>query len=70
MLPVLTNRGNQILVLIADGFASSKLLCDLLMCKPTFECHIHHLKTIYRVWAIQVFASLLYPFSNQPQYTD
>ena len=43
MLPVLTDRENQILSLIADGLTNREISCSLLISESTVENHIHHI---------------------------
>jgi len=43
MLPVLTDREEQILKLIADGLTNREISCNLLISEATVENHIHHI---------------------------
>ena len=43
MLPDLTDRENQILNLIADGFSNRQISCKLSISEATVENHIHHI---------------------------
>jgi DNA-binding CsgD family transcriptional regulator len=43
MLPVLTNRENQILRLIADGLTNREISSSLSISESTVENHIHHI---------------------------
>jgi len=43
MLPVLTNRENELLELIADGLTNREISCYLTISESTVENHIHHI---------------------------
>jgi DNA-binding CsgD family transcriptional regulator len=43
MLPVLTNRENELLELIADGLTNREISCFLTISESTVENHIHHI---------------------------
>ena len=43
MLPVLTDRENQVLKLIADGLTNREISCSLSISESTVENHIHHI---------------------------
>ena len=43
MLPLLTDRENQVLSLIADGFTNREISCNLFISESTVENHIHHI---------------------------
>jgi DNA-binding CsgD family transcriptional regulator len=43
MLPVLTNRENELLKLIADGLTNREISCYLTISESTVENHIHHI---------------------------
>ena len=43
MLPVLTDREEQILRLIADGLTNREIACTLSISEATVENHIHHI---------------------------
>ena len=43
MLPVLTDRENQVLSLIADGLTNREISCNLFISESTVENHIHHI---------------------------
>jgi DNA-binding NarL/FixJ family response regulator len=43
MLPVLTDREEQILKLIACGFTNREISCNLSISESTVENHIHHI---------------------------
>jgi DNA-binding NarL/FixJ family response regulator len=43
MLPVLTDREEQILRLIADGFTNREISCNLSISESTVENHVHHI---------------------------
>jgi DNA-binding NarL/FixJ family response regulator len=43
MLPVLTNRENEIFELIADGLTNRAISCYLTISESTVENHIHHI---------------------------
>jgi len=43
MLPTLTNREEQILRLIADGFTNREISGNLSISESTVENHIHHI---------------------------
>lgn len=43
MLPVLTDREEQILRLIADGLTNRGIACNLFISESTVENHIHHI---------------------------
>jgi len=43
MLPVLTDRENQVLSLIADGLTNREISCNLSISESTVENHIHHI---------------------------
>jgi ATP/maltotriose-dependent transcriptional regulator MalT len=45
MLPVLTDRENQVLKLIAYGFTNREISRDLSISESTVENHIHHIFT-------------------------
>jgi DNA-binding NarL/FixJ family response regulator len=45
MLPILTERENQVLNLIADGLTNREISCNLSISEATVENHTHH---IYR----------------------
>ena len=45
MLPVLTDREQQVLSLIADGLTNREISCRLLISESTVENHIHHVFT-------------------------
>ena len=43
MLPILTDRENQVLSLIADGLTNREISCNLFISESTVENHIHHI---------------------------
>jgi ATP/maltotriose-dependent transcriptional regulator MalT len=43
MLPVLTQREEQVLKLIANGLSNREVSCNLAMSESTVENHIHHI---------------------------
>jgi DNA-binding NarL/FixJ family response regulator len=43
MLPVLTDRENQILSLLADGLTNREISCNLTISEATVENHVHHI---------------------------
>jgi ATP/maltotriose-dependent transcriptional regulator MalT len=43
MFPVLTNRENELLELIADGLTNREISCYLTISESTVENHIHHI---------------------------
>lgn len=43
MLPVLTDREQQVLKLIADGLTNREISRNLLISESTVENHIHHI---------------------------
>ena len=43
MFPVLTNRENELLKLIADGLTNREISCYLTISESTVENHIHHI---------------------------
>ena len=43
MLPVLTDRENQILRLISDGLTNREISCHLSISESTVENHAHHI---------------------------
>lgn len=43
MLPVLTDREQQVLKLIADGLTNREISRNLLISESTAENHIHHI---------------------------
>jgi len=43
MLEDLTDRENQILNLIADGFSNRQISCKLSISEATVENHVHHI---------------------------
>ena len=45
MLPVLTDREEQVLRLIADGLTNRAIACNLSISESTVENHIHHIYT-------------------------
>ena len=49
MLPVLTDREQQVLKLIADGLTNREISCNLLISESTVENHIHHIYEKLRV---------------------
>jgi len=49
MLPLLTNREEQILKLIAYGLTNREISCNLLISQSTVENHIHHIYTKLRI---------------------
>ena len=49
MLPVLTDREEQVLRLIADGLTNRAIACNLSISESTVENHIHHIYTKLRI---------------------
>jgi DNA-binding NarL/FixJ family response regulator len=49
MLPVLTDRENQVLKLIAYGFTNREISRDLSISESTVENHIHNIYTKLRI---------------------
>jgi len=45
MLPILTDREEQVLRLIADGLTNREISYDLSISESTVENHIHHIYT-------------------------
>lgn len=45
MLPMLTNREEQILMLIAEGLTNRGISCNLSISESTVENHIHNIYT-------------------------
>lgn len=43
MLPLLTDREQQVLSLVADGLTNREISCCLLISESTVENHIHHI---------------------------
>lgn len=43
MLPVLTDRENEILGLLADGLSNREISCNLTISEATVENHVHHI---------------------------
>jgi len=43
MLPVLTDRENEVLSLIADGLTNREISCNLSISESTVENHTHHI---------------------------
>ena len=43
MLPLLTDREEQVLKLIADGLTNKEISCSLSISESTVENHIHHI---------------------------
>lgn len=43
MLPLLTDREQQVFSLIADGLTNREVSCYLLISESTVENHIHHI---------------------------
>lgn len=43
MMPLLTDREEQILKLISDGLTNREISCDLSISESTVENHIHHI---------------------------
>jgi len=49
MLPALTDREQQVLELVADGFMNKEIACNLLISESTVENHIHHIYVKLRI---------------------
>ena len=49
MLLALTDREEQVLKLIAEGFTNREISCHLLISESTAENHIHHIYTKLRI---------------------
>ncbi|MEO5888329.1 MAG: helix-turn-helix transcriptional regulator, partial [Anaerolineales bacterium] len=49
MHPVLTDRENEVLDLIADGFTNRQISGNLSISESTVENHIHHIYTKLRI---------------------
>jgi DNA-binding NarL/FixJ family response regulator len=49
MLPILTDRENQVLNLIADGLTNKQIARNLSISEATVENHIHHIYEKLRI---------------------
>jgi len=49
MLPVLTDRENQVLKLIANGLTNREISCSLTISESTVENHVHHIYEKLRI---------------------